>query len=261
MAGVVAAVEWSQSVENAWSDISEFVPKFVAFLLILLVGYAITKAIAKITDKALERVGFDRAVERGGIAKAMSKSQYDASDIVSKIVFYGLFLLVLQAAFGVFGPNPVSDLLTSVISYLPKLFVAVVIVVLASAIGAAVREIIKASIGGLGYGNALANAAGIVILGIGAFAALSQLEIAAPIVNGLFYAILATVVGVSVVAVGGSGIKPMQTRWESMLQRYDAEKPNMAREMQNARERVDLRAQQLRRSTQSDPSSFPGNRR
>jgi len=82
----------------------------------------------------LERVGFDRAVERGGVKKALESSQYDASDVVSKIIFYGLFLLVLQMAFGVFGPNPVSDLLRDVIAYIPKVIVAIIIVVIASAI-------------------------------------------------------------------------------------------------------------------------------
>ena len=46
------------------------------------------KLIAKVIDKILERVGFDRAVERGGIRRALEQSKYDASTIISKIVFY-----------------------------------------------------------------------------------------------------------------------------------------------------------------------------
>ncbi len=61
------------------------------------------QAIAKIFDQVLERVGFDEAVERGDIKRALANSQYDASSLISKIVFYALFLLVLQLAFGIFG--------------------------------------------------------------------------------------------------------------------------------------------------------------
>jgi len=228
---MLAAIEYSQGIEDAWGSIAAFVPKFLGFLVILLVGYFVAKAIGKIVDKVLERVGFDKAVERGGVKQALSTSKYDASDIVSKIVFWTLFLFVLQLAFGVFGANPVSDLLASVIAFLPKVFVAIVIVVVASAIAAGVKELVGNALGGLSYGNALANASSVAIIVLGAFAALNQLEIAPAIVNGLFYAILAVVVGSAIVAIGGGGIQPMRTRWEQALAKYDEEKANMRQEL------------------------------
>lgn len=252
---VFAQVEWNTGIENAWSNVAEFVPNFLLFLVILGAGFIVAKAISKAIDRVLDRTGFDRAVQRGGIAKAMSKSQYDAGDLVSKVIFYTLFLFVLQFAFGVFGPNPVSNLIASVVSYLPLLIVASIIVVVASAIAAAVREVIQASLGGLSYGKTLANAAAVVILGIGGFAALNQLQIAEPIVNGLFYAILATTAGIAIIAVGGGGVRPMQNRWERTLSRYDEEKPRMASEMQDARRRIDLRAEELRSKAERQPET------
>jgi Mechanosensitive ion channel, conserved TM helix len=163
-------------IENAWSDVASFVPKFVGFLIILLIGYFVAKLIAKAVNTILERVGFDKAVERGGVKKALERSKYDASDILAKVVFYALFLIVLQMAFGVFGPNPISDLLEGVIAYLPKVIAAILIIVIASAIAAAARELIDASLGGLSYGPTLANATGIAIVVVGIFAALNQLD-------------------------------------------------------------------------------------
>lgn len=106
--------------------------------------------------------------------------EYDASDILAEVVFYALFLIVLQMAFGVFGPNPISDLLEGVIAYLPMVIAAILIIVIATAIAAAARELIDASLGGLSYGTALANATGIAIMVVGVFAALNQLQIAPP---------------------------------------------------------------------------------
>jgi len=65
----IIAVEWSQGIEDAWSDIASFIPKFVGFLIILIIGYFVAKLIAKAVGAILERVGFDKAVERGGIKK------------------------------------------------------------------------------------------------------------------------------------------------------------------------------------------------
>jgi hypothetical protein len=238
------AVEWSQGIEDAWSDVASFVPKFIGFLIILLIGYFVAKLIAKAVGAILERVGFDTAVERGGIKKALERSEYDASDILAKIVFYGLFLIVLQMAFGVFGPNPISDLLEGVIAYLPKVIAAILIIVIAAAIAAAARELIDASLGGLSYGTALANATGIAIIVVGVFAALNQLQIAPAIVTGLFYALLAIIVGSAVIAIGGGGIAPMRSRWDNVLARYDEEKPKVQQAAQGSKDRIARRAEQ-----------------
>ena len=211
----------------------------------------------------LERVGFDRAVERGGIRRAIEQSKYDASDIVGKLIFYALMLLVLQMAFGVFGSNPVSDLLAGVISYLPKVIAAVLIIVVAAAIAAAVKELIEAALGGLSYGRAVAFGASIAIIAVGFFAALDQLQIAPRIVSGLFYAVLAVVAGSAIIAIGGGGIAPMRRRWEAVLDRYDQEKQRVAEEGRGAggriQERYEERRQQAQGAAQAPPSgSAPG---
>src|SRR3954453_3006282 len=127
-------VNITQSLRDLLDTVIQFLPKLVAFLVILIVGYFIAKLLQEVVDKVLEKVGFDRAVERGGVKKALEKSQYDASDILAKIVFYAVMLFVLSTAFGVFGPNPISTYLSAVIGYLPKVFVAILILVIASAV-------------------------------------------------------------------------------------------------------------------------------
>ena len=252
---MLAAVEWSRGIEDAWTNVAAFVPKLAAFLVVLVVGIIVAKPLAKAADKVLERVGFDEAVERGGVKKALDRSKYDASDIVGKVVYYALFLFVLQLAFGVFGANPVSDLLAGVIAYLPKVFAAVVIVVVAAAIAAAVKEITEAALGGLSYGKALSVGASVAILTVGGFAALSQLQIAPSIVNGLFYAMLAIVVGSAVIAIGGGGIQPMRAKWEQALARVEEESQTMRQEAQGSGGRVRERMEQRR--SQLDPDGRP----
>jgi hypothetical protein len=220
-----SSVNFGAGVSNAWSNVAAFVPKFAVFLLILIVGYLIAKAIAKILSKVLTRVGFDRLVERDGVKRALDRSSYDASGILAKVVYYAIMLFVLSTAFGVFGSNPISDYLRAVIAYLPLVFVAIIIVVIAAAIAAGARTLIENSLGGLSYARVLANLASGLILAIGVIAALDQLHIAAAVVNAVLYAVLAALAGIAVVAVGGGGIKTMAQRWEAVAARYDEEKP------------------------------------
>jgi hypothetical protein len=243
---MVGGIEWSQGIQDAWSRVASFFPKLVGFLAILLVGYLVAKVIARILDKVLEKVGFDRLVERGGVGRALARSQYDASTILSKVVFYAIMLFVLQLAFGIFGPNPISALLFGVISYLPRLFAAILIIVVAAAIAAAVREIVQAAIGGLTYGRVLALVAYGAILAIGIFAALDQLQIAPAIMNAVFYALLAIIAGSAIIAIGGGGIQPMRLRWERALARAEAEGPRIRQESQGAGDRIRERADDAR---------------
>jgi hypothetical protein len=208
------AIEWEQGLNDAWARIATFVPKLLGFLVILLIGYFLAKALSRIVDGLLERVGFDRWVERGSLKTALERSKFDASDIMAVIVFWTVFLIALQLAFGIFGNNPVSDLITGIIAYLPNVLVAVVILVIAAAIAKVVTEILSATLGSVQGGTWMARGAGMAILVVGVFAALNQLKIAPEIVNGLFYAILVAVVGSTIVAVGGGGIRTMQRYWE-----------------------------------------------
>ena len=220
-----SSVNFGAGVSNAWSNVAAFVPEFAVFLLILIVGYLIAKAIAKILSKVRTRVGFDRLVERDGVKRALDRSSYDASGILAKVVYYAIMLFVLSTAFGVFGSNPISDYLRAVIAYLPLVFVAIIIVVIAAAIAAGARTLIENSLGGLSYARVLANLASGLILAIGVIAALDQLHIAAAVVNAVLYAVLAALAGIAVVAVGGGGIKTVAQRWEAVAARYDEEKP------------------------------------
>lgn len=239
-----------QGFGDAVNMVITFVPKFLAFLVVLLIGYFVAKMIAKAIDAVLERVGFDRLVERGGVKRALARSRYDASGLLSQIVFYIVMLFVLQLAFGVFGPNPVSLMLVRVVAYLPNVFAAGIIVIVGAAIATAVKDIITAALGGLSYGRALGTAASIAILVVAGFAALDQLNIAPAIVTGLFYAILAVIVGVLVVAVGGAGVQPMRAYWSRALERLEGEAPTIRQTTTSnpgaARQAVEERAGQVK---------------
>jgi hypothetical protein len=247
--------DFKNGLGDAGRSIGTFLPKLAGFLLILLVGYFVAKAVAKILEKVLERVGFDKAVERGGVKKALAKSKYDASSILSKIVFYVLFLFVLQLAFGVFGPNPISELITGVIAYLPNIFVAIVIVVVGAAIAAAVKEIIEASLGGLSYGKGLAFGASAAVLVLAGFAALNQLHIAEEIVTTLFTAMVFTIGAILVVAVGGGGIKTMSQYWDRWSGKLEQESSNIKDEAEGASERIQQRAEERKEQLQGAGNS------
>ena len=241
---LLAQIDFEGGLEDAWSDVVTFAPKLLGFFVILLIGYFIAKALSKLADTLLERVGFDGLVERGALKQAFERNRTQPSDVIGVVVFWLVFLIALQLAFGIWGPNPISDLLEALIGYLPNIIVAVVILVIAAVVARALTDILQPMLGAVGGGDLIAKGAGIAVLVLGVFAALDQLRVAPDIVNGLFYALLVTVVGVAVVAFGVGGI-PIARRY---LERWSSGAESKAREV-----KTEVQAQQREEGT-AEPS-------
>lgn len=207
--------------------------KLLGAIVILIVGYFIAAFLAKVLDRVLAKIGFDKIIERGGIKQAMANTGYDAARLVSQIIFYTLMIFVIAFALNVFGPNPISDIFSRFIAFFPNILVAIAILIAAAAVGSIVRDLVQGAIGGLSYGRAIATVSYVGIVMLGVFMALSQLAIAPAIINGLWFAMLALAVGVGIVAIGGGGIKPMEERWRRALDKADEEVPRVANQVQS----------------------------
>jgi Conserved TM helix len=210
-------VNFGQSVQNLINTVAHAIPKILVFLFILVVGWIVARLLRRAIEAILDRLHFDRFAERGVVGQAMARGPYRASDLVARIAYYAILLLVLQMAFGVFGPNPISRLLNGVVAWLPKAVVAIILVVVASAIAKVVKDLIDSALGGLSYGRFVAMAASVLILAIGIIAALNQIGIASAVTTPILVAALATVGAIIAIGVGGGLVRPMQDRWERML--------------------------------------------
>lgn len=220
-------IDIGQGVSDAWRQIATFVPKLAAFIVVLIIGWIVAKVLAKVVDKVLERVGFDRAVERGGVGRMLQGSRYDASSLIAKIVYYAILLITLQIGFGLFGPNPVSALLASVVAWLPMAIVAIIIIVVTGVIARAVSDLISGALAGTRYGRWLAIAASVFIWALGIIAALNQIGVATAVTGPVLIAVLATAGAILAIGVGGGMIRPMQQRWERWLGTVEQEAPQM----------------------------------
>ncbi|KII00579.1 CmpX [Streptomonospora alba] len=208
-----------QGLTDAWSAVASFVPLLAAFLVILVLGWIISKIAGRLVGKGLGKAGLDRGLDRSGVGEYFQRSSYSASQLCGKIVYYVLLLITLQLAFSVFGPNnPITQLLNDVVAWIPLAIVALVIVVVAGMIAKAARDIVSNALAGVGYGRLLGNIAGIFIMGLGVIAALNQIGVATTVTQPVLIAVLATVGGILVVGLGGGLIRPMQERWSNWLQ-------------------------------------------
>ncbi|MFJ9369342.1 hypothetical protein ACIRRA_33650 [Nocardia sp. NPDC101769] len=220
-------IQFGQGLSNAWSSIATWVPKFVGFLVILLIGWFVAKLVAKLVTRILNRVGFDRLVARGGIKDMLARGRYDATGIIAKLAYYAILLITLQLGFGIFGPNPVSTMLNGIVAWLPRLAVGIVIVCIAGAIARVVQDMVSNMLSGLDYGRMLGRIAAVFIWGIGIIAALNQIGVGTSVTMPILITVLATIAGVLIVGLGGGLIRPMQERWAGWLDAIEGEMPEV----------------------------------
>jgi hypothetical protein len=231
----LASFQISSSFQDLVTTVFHSIPKILVFLLVLVIGWIVAKVLSRLVDMILRRVKFDHFVERGVVGQALARSNTDATTLIAKIVYYAILLVALQMAFGVWGPNPISTMLDAVVGWLPKAIVAIIIIVVASAIARVVKDLINGAIGGLSYGPFLASVASIIIIALGVIAAVNQVGIAASITQPVLYTVLLTGGAVIAIGVGGGLIRPMQERWERMLSAAERETSNQLAAYQQGR--------------------------
>lgn len=217
---------------NALNLVLTFIPKFIGFLVILLVGWIIASAVSKALTAILRKIGFDRLADRIGLTRLEQRMgiQMDAAGILGKITYWFLFLIFLVPAADALGLPAVSNVLNTLVAYIPNVFVAILVLFLGTLAATFVADIVRGATASANIGNSnlFANVARYAIIGFAALIALEQLQIAPALLNILFTAII----GALAIAFGlafGLGGQDAARRW---LNRGESAVTNAASQMQ-----------------------------
>ncbi|GAB3503348.1 hypothetical protein GCM10027341_32310 [Spirosoma knui] len=106
----------------------EFVPRLLGTLLILLIGIAVARLTALITRRVLGQIGFDKIGDRLndiGIIKQL-KTEIKLSEIVAKVLYYFILLVFIKAATETLGVSAITEMVSSLVNFIPKLVAAAI---------------------------------------------------------------------------------------------------------------------------------------
>lgn len=208
------AVEWSQGIEDAWSDLASFAPKVIAALVVFVVGWFIARLLRNVIERVLKKINFDRYVDKAGIGCAVERAGYpDSGKLLAKLLYYGMMIIVLQLTVSVFGDTAVNEAFDGLLAFIPKLFIALIIVVITGAVATTVRSLVGAAVSHLGAGPLMAKAAFVAIWVIGGFAAFDQLDVASDTVDTLFQTLAYSLGLILVIKFGVGGIWAARDRF------------------------------------------------
>lgn len=146
----------SKAISDMVSNLMKTVPNVVSAIVIFVVGLIVCKIIAKVVKTALSKIGVDKIGEKLNEIDIVQKANMDIkiSTVLSKIIYYFLLLFFTVAATSVLGIKEISELVADIFAFIPKLVVALIVLVLGMLIADALRKIIHTGLKSLGVSSA-----------------------------------------------------------------------------------------------------------
>jgi hypothetical protein len=139
-------------------------PNLVGAFIILIVGWLVALIISSLIGKAVHRTGLDEKIAKKVVGEQKGQS-LQAHLWISKIIYYVLLFFVFVAFFQALGltlvAQPLNELLRVVFSYIPKLFAALLLALIAWIVAIVLKKVILRVLQAARVDESLGSKAGI----------------------------------------------------------------------------------------------------
>lgn len=210
---------WSETLlaimTTLWSKLAGFLPNLVGAILLLTIGYFISKAVGYILAKGLDKAGFNKLSEKVGVAETMRRANVKlaASDIVGRLAFWIIMLTFLVTATEALGLPRVSETLDEFVLYLPKVIASALILIIGLFVAHFVRDLIRSGAEGIGveYAKPLSTAVYGILFVVIASLSIGQLEVDTGLLDNIISIFIAAI-GISVALSLGLGTRDLASK-------------------------------------------------
>lgn len=205
---------WSEvftsSLQNLWGGFIAFVPGLIVAILFIVVGWILGAMVGRALNEGITALKIDRIFESAGITDFFKKIgfRFTIGRLIGGLVKWFVILAFLIPSLNVLGLSEVNDFLKIVVlQYLPKVFVAALVLIVATFVADAAARVVGGSAKATNArsANTLAAIVKYAIWVFAFFIALPQLGIAEYQLNVLFTGIVAMLAIAGGIAFGMGG--------------------------------------------------------
>lgn len=209
-------------------QVGGYLPRVAVALAVAIAGWLIAKAVRFAVVRTLRAVNFHVLTERAGVDAFLQQggTEKDTADVFGTLVYWLVIVAALIVAGNGLGLTQVTELLTRVLLFLPKLLVGLLVIVVGSYFGRFVGNAVQTYCrnAGISDGELLARVAQYGILVFVVLIAIDQLELGGELVQRTFLILLAGLVFALALAFGLGGrdwAAAMLARWFPRRERED----------------------------------------
>jgi hypothetical protein len=210
------------SFANAIGLLFNAIPRILAFIITVAIGWFIASLIARGVTTLLRAIPFNEFAERTGVTRfTRASAGLDPSAVVAAIVKWLVRIVVLLVAFDLLGIPAVSDVLRSFLLWLPNLIVALFVLFIAGIASQALGNVVRGAATEADFDNpnTLANVARIGVWVVAIVVATTQLGIATALVNTIVTGAIGAIALAAGIAFGLGGREIAARRLEDWERR------------------------------------------
>ena len=123
-------IDVTDSIENLIADVISFLPRLVAAIVILLIGWVIGIAVAKLVSTLADKVELDRAVLGTPIGRILGGSEKAVSKAFGTLAKWFVYAIAILTAADVLAIALLSEWIQRAVSYLPAFIAGLIVIVL-----------------------------------------------------------------------------------------------------------------------------------
>ncbi len=134
-----------EPLKSTGEKIINLLPALVGALVILLLGWLVAKILKAALIKLLVAMRFEKFGERSGLSKFLSRGdiKHSLADILGTVFFWIIFLFFIYIAADVLKLSLISDLINRIISFIPNLIAAVLIIIIGVLLSSFFKGMVK----------------------------------------------------------------------------------------------------------------------
>ena len=197
------------SLTQIWQSFIEFLPTLLAALIVFIVGWLIAIFLGKLVSRLIKAIKLDLLLEKLNFQKALAKARLklDSPKFFEELVKWFFIIVFLMAAVEILGLVEVTLFLKGILYYIPNVVIAAIVLLAAAVIAKFMQRLVKASTdaAGLASANAISGIVKWAILIFGFVIALTQLGIAAALIQTIIIGIIAMIAIAGGLAFGLGG--------------------------------------------------------
>ncbi len=194
---------------NLIGGVIEFTPRILTTIIILVVGWFVSKVIQRIVQRLAERFGLNQAIEKTGLADGLSQAQIKQTpaDMLGLFVFWLIFLNFLLMGFESLGLSAAVAQLQAIIAYLPRLLSAIFVFIIGALLAQFIGRLTQAGVASMGveFHQIIGQAIRAVLMVVTAIVAVEQLGLDVTVLTNIFTNLIAIIAAGLALAFGLGG--------------------------------------------------------
>ena len=136
------------SLLTLWTGVAGFLPRFIAAIVVFLVGWLIAVLVGKLAYHIVKILQIDRALEGVGFKKVWERSGFklNSAYFFFELVKWFFIVVFLMSATNILGLDEVSQFLNTVVLYIPNVIVAAIVLMIGILVARFLEGLVLASV-------------------------------------------------------------------------------------------------------------------